>query len=301
MEKGMTNTWLDTLIKLQDKIYYLESTKVGNRVENEVCALMICNFKPIERLDIGLIINNLYRIQYGYHFIPMISTTWKIIDNFAVTSSISYLMNFPGFNDLYWPEDGFSRGNPDLKPEDGLKWQTALLGIYFPFYMNLNYSENYINNNILWKLNIDNKWMPENIGYILSRTGNVSLNYEDYINYFYIKGTVSFSINYSINNDKNSIYYQKRIIYTPLFKTAASILIKYLKNYEIEIGFRNVSERYTTEPNTVWLPPYYLFNISLRIYFVFLSIDNLMDYQYEEVEGYPQMGRYIKGGVYFEI
>ena len=35
----------------------------------------------------------------------------------SITANIGRSFRAPSFNDLYWPDDGFAYGNPDLKPE----------------------------------------------------------------------------------------------------------------------------------------------------------------------------------------
>jgi outer membrane cobalamin receptor len=104
-----------------------------------------------------------------------------------------------------------------------------------------------------------------------------------------------------VNADPDSPYYGKRLLYSPLYKTSISASVGAPDVWEISLAFRQVSERFVTELNTVWLDPYYLLDVKVRWKFLFVSAANLLDADYEESQGYPMPGRSFKGGVDFEF
>ncbi len=143
--------------------------------------------------------------------------------------------------------------------------------------------------------------MPENLGKVFSRIFNFLGRYEDVLFDFRIKAELSFSYNYVINNDPSSTYHQKRILYTPLYKWTASFFTEYKKIFSFLISYRYLSERFINEENTVWLEPYGIMDIEASLYFLYFAVENVFDVSYEEINGYPQMGRYFKGGIRFEF
>ncbi|MDG5798955.1 TonB-dependent receptor [Marinilabiliaceae bacterium ANBcel2] len=48
-----------------------------------------------------------------------VGADYNITDIFSLNSNISRNYRIPSFNDIFWAEDAYSKGNPDLKPEYG--------------------------------------------------------------------------------------------------------------------------------------------------------------------------------------
>lgn len=71
----------------------------------------------------------------------------------------------PTFNELYWKEDAFSKGNPELKPEKGVDVGTTLK-VQVPEFPHISgeagFSYIHMDDMILWDL-WDGKWSPRNI------------------------------------------------------------------------------------------------------------------------------------------
>ncbi len=71
----------------------------------------------------------------------------------------------PTPNDLFWPFDGFSEGNPDLKPEKGWHTDMTLEQSLFKnnLFITLTYFKWDLNNKIQWEPNSDGVWTPLNL------------------------------------------------------------------------------------------------------------------------------------------
>lgn len=287
-------------IKPVVKYFSVDSTKLSNIYSYQFELIYSLNY-VLNKVNFDFSINNVYRKDYDIFLIPGLGISYNIIEGLKIFSSISRGFLFPSFNDLYWPIDNFSSGNSNLSPEDGLRWQSGVVLFFQPVYFNTTYTESYINNQILWKPDNTGKWKPDNIGKVFSRIVNFTIKYEDIFYLFKVGGDLSFSYNYTINNDENSIYYKKRILYVPLYKWAFSLWAIYENNFEFNLGFRSVSERFTVEDNTAWLNAYSLVDLYFRVYFFYFSVENVFDISYEEISGYPQKGRIYKAGVKFEF
>ncbi len=282
------------------RFFNVNSTKISNQYSYEIQLIYNLSYS-LYKFDFDFSMNNVYRKDYDIFLIPSFGVSFKIMDGIKLFSSISRGFLFPSFNDLYWPDDSFAVGNTNLIPEDGLRWQGGGVLFFPPFYLNTSYTESYIVNQIVWKPDSTQKWTPQNIGKVFSRVFNFTLKYEDLIERFRLGGELSFSYNFAINNDESSRYYQKRILYIPLYKWSGGIFIIYDESLEFNISHRVVSERFTTEDNTSWLNPYSITDLFLRFYVIYFAIENLFDTSFEEISGYPQKGRVYKCGVMFEF
>ncbi len=282
-----------------NQLFLFSGTGMGYLSDDETSAVVenIFKFDPLE-MDLSL--NQVYRVSRGYASTAGFSASWELFDLFKLSGSISGVNHFPSFNDLYWPNDGMEKGNPNLQPETGYNWKAGVLFKEMPFMASLFYNESRLQDLILWSP-VNGVWMPGNVGRTLSQGLGLTVYYENYFNEYYIRADLSYSINDTINNDPSSPYYGKYIIYTPFFKTALGVEMSYLKTWGVQIAFNQASERFTTEANNDWLPPYYVVDVRIFWKFLYLSIENIFDYQYEEIEGYPQMGRSITLGIDYKI
>ena len=287
---------LTSALKIIDKDFMLNSSVIGYKNADQV-DIDLVNRLTLGRFEAGLAADETYRTDLDFFFTPEASLSYKLMDGLLIQGNISTLLNLPTFNDLYWPQEGGAIGNPNLLPETGWKWQGGVLYTLFPFILTLTYSENYYSNLILWEVNESGVWSPQNISSMFSRVASASIDFNEIYGDFHFSASYSFSYNYSINNDPSSQYYLYRIIYTPLYKNSFYASVIYKNNYELSVTSRSVSERFITPDNSEWLPPYTIVSCYLRVYIVFFEIENIFDESYEEVSGYPEMGRYIRGGI----
>ncbi len=63
--------------------------------------------------------------EYGSSTSPNIGMTLDLGAN-TFRASVGQAFRAPAFNDLFWPDDGFTSGNPDLKSETGLAYEVGL-------------------------------------------------------------------------------------------------------------------------------------------------------------------------------
>jgi len=284
---------------IDSRVLLFSGTGMGN-VSDDQTSAVIENIFRINPIEMDLSINQIYSTIMGYAPAAGFSASWKVLDSFKISGSISEVNHFPSFNDLYWPNDGFEKGNPGLLPETGYSWKTGVIYSTMPFTAGLFYNESRLRDLILWAP-VNAVWMPENVGQTLSRGLGLTSDYEAYFGEFYVRADFSYSINSTINNDPSSPYFGKYIIYTPFYKTALGLEGSCLKTWGGGLSFRQASERFTTEDNNDWLPPYYVLDARIFWQFIYLSIENIFDYQYEEIAGYPQMGRSVTLGLDFKF
>ncbi|MBV1788456.1 TonB-dependent vitamin B12 receptor [Marinobacterium sp. D7] len=91
------------------------------------------------------------------------SLAWGIQIDPDLRLFVSYGTAFkaPTFNDLYWPEDAFSVGNPDLLPEESESVEVGLSGEHADIRWSANLYQTEIENLISWEF--DGKFTPKNV------------------------------------------------------------------------------------------------------------------------------------------
>ncbi len=120
--------------------------------------------KQLSGHDIELSARNDDNDQFGNHATGSIAWGYQLTPTVRLVSSYGTAFSAPTFNDLYFPEDAFSKANPDLQPEES---KSVEVGVRF----NPDYGQFELN---LFKMDIDNliswaqdpvsfKYMPSNL------------------------------------------------------------------------------------------------------------------------------------------
>ncbi|VEN74599.1 TonB-dependent receptor plug [Candidatus Desulfarcum epimagneticum] len=109
---------------------------------------------------------------FGRENLPLFGLIVNPMDNLALKINHGKHFKAPSPNDLFWPEDNFVRGNPDLKPQTG--WHTnAVLEYEIPekkLDISLSWFKWNIDDKITWAKNPnfpgpfgEDKWTPSNL------------------------------------------------------------------------------------------------------------------------------------------
>lgn len=117
--------------------------------------------------------------RFGDESIPRIGLVLNPLEN--TTLKVNYGKHFkaPTMNDLFWPDDGYAKGNPDLKPETG--WHTDVTVeqslLQDRAFVSLSYFNWDLTDKIDWAENPDestgvpgwNYWTPSNISSYMAK------------------------------------------------------------------------------------------------------------------------------------
>lgn len=216
----------------------------------------------------------------------------KLIQELYLKANTGTSFRMPTFLDLYWPEDPYAMGNPELIPERGMD-ADAGLGWNLPFlHGEIAYFRNSLKNLIQWAPDEHGKWRPTNIGRAMLNGVEIRLKGE-------IKKLLSGEISYTNLRTLDlteGIYYKKRLIYRP--ENILSLLLgSEILAWKVFIDLIYNSWKYTDRENTQdnRVPGYYKIDagISSPSFYGFsldFLINNLTDTRYEEIPGYPQPG-----------
>lgn len=212
----------------------------------------------------------------------------------GLTARASYGTGFraPTFNDLYWPADPWTTGNPDLKPERsrayeiGLSWRpTDATTLDVAFY------QSWVRDQINWQADsITFVYRPVNIDRVNTTGFEASLSHRFNEQW---QARAWLDIRNPRDQDGRYVLRQERL------KLGAEITHQPRENLELTLGVLHVGPRDDTDFNTfdrTELPAYTLVDVGATYSFdeysrLKLSVSNLFDEQYSTYWGYPAPGR----------
>jgi outer membrane cobalamin receptor len=217
----------------------------------------------------------------------------------SLRGNIGKSYRVPSFDDLYWPDEGWGRGNPGLNPETSTNLD---FGLVFGYKTNLfsqfeiNYFTNAIQDLISWGTDEMGIWMPLNIGEatISGFEAGVKIRLPRELAYLEIFHTWMQATDETPNSATNG----KRLIYRPDNKLDLQIGST-VQNFSINLNYRLVSKRYIAADNSSSLPGYQLLNGNINyalplagfVFDVKLEVLNILDRSVYVYDGYPMPGR----------
>ncbi len=239
--------------------------------------------------------------DFGWQISPKAGLLMRIERNMRVDWFANLGKNFraPGFNDMYWQGDG-SRGNPDLRPEKSINFETGLRlkkqYSRFNWEIGTTVFINRIKDQIMWQPETGNTWRPKNVDRVRTR------GWENEVELTFFEELIVFDFNYTRTQSRQyapgKAYQNKQLIYIPAEVVNASLGGQW-KHWLVGVSGHYESHRYVTMDNFVSLPSFLTFNANLSCQFtigrqkitVKSELLNLSDTRYESVMNYPLPGR----------
>jgi outer membrane receptor for ferrienterochelin and colicins len=279
--------------RLRTSAYFF--TVSENQLPVQILGMKKLSLVPSLRYD--------WNSDYPNRFSPKIGLVFnwgeRWLTSLKMNAGLSY--RAPTFNDLYWPEDVWTKGNPNLSPENGMDWDMGIR-LQYPvlngFYLESTYFENYLSDMIIWQ-ETDGLWMPENVQSARIRGIENSLKFSP------LKNNLTFQANYTFMDARNTnpespAEYEKILFYRPKHTVNVSLTARILHIYGT-YSYQYVSRRYTDATN-VWknsLDPYSLSHISLGYEMAYKTfrltvnthLKNLFDTEYRVIKNMPVPGR----------
>jgi outer membrane cobalamin receptor len=237
--------------------------------------------------------------NFDTEFNPNICFIYRIRQDLKIRTSIGRSFRAPTFNDLYWPDEGYDKGNPNLKPEKGTNYELgfdAVLNKYFS--SGITYYRNDFTELINWMPDSLDVWQPQNIG-------RATINGVELVNKFYILKNLEAGLNYAFIDARDSKSH-KYLIYQPRNKIDFSIKCKEFYGFDFELTSQWTGQRFHDALNDIKVKPFTImnFNVSRKIkqnYTIFFSMDNLLNRKYQVVKDYPAPKLSYNGGLKIEF
>ena len=284
----------------EGKLEKLGSTDVGNRVRNTNSVASIItipvwhNFNVIPALRLDRAGSNRFQPTIDLRL------TYNNLKNSEIEYHYGTGFRYPTFNDLYWQPGG----NPDLTPENS-RYQI----IKYKLYLNNNYLDNiyfdigdrYTEDLIQW-VPIDESffiWQPQNIAN--SRRTNFTVGSQ-----FNLKNLPLQIVVHGTYQKTSDINLDKPLPYAPELIGYAGVI------YSSSIFKMSLNAHYTGErvssygyPDDELLPSYIQTNAVLQCQLsifgnqllLWLDINNILNNQFESINGYPEPDRTMRLGL----
>jgi outer membrane receptor for ferrienterochelin and colicins len=225
------------------------------------------------------------------------SSPYALNFNFHVSKSY----RAPTFNDLYWPFDGYTVGNPDLEPEKGMNYEAGY-GVTLPFLnntqINMNYFYSEIEDQIIWTPNAEYIWTPMNVD--KSKTTGL----ETFIGtkFFGDMLTLELTHTYMDARDKSGSENDgKLLIYRPYNKADVNVGFSY-SQVSVNVNYQYLSKRYVNAANLNTLGDVSLWNMNIGYspeliglkWSARFDVNNIFEKSYRMSDGYPMPGRQFR-------
>ncbi len=203
-------------------------------------------------------------------------------------ASVGRSFRAPTFNELYWPEDPWTMGNPRLKPE----WSTSVdLGVSARYGSHLTGRvglwHSFLTDLIQWQPDSAFVYSPVNLDTATITGAELELGVSS--RHVSVVGHATYMIARSHGKD---------LIYRPRLSLGVSHRLNW-RLIQLSWDVRETGERYTNSDNTDSLPGFLLFDVGVglaptlgRLTTALRGgIRNLFDKQHEVMKGYPIPGR----------
>ncbi|WP_010664583.1 TonB-dependent receptor [Marinilabilia salmonicolor] len=215
-------------------------------------------------------------------------------NSIQLKGNISKNYRIPNLNDLYWKEDGYAKGNPDLIAESGWSGDVGVDFLFnrgiFATRLSAAYFASRTEDIIVWLPQDGSKWMPQNKK--IGETDGIEVGVE--LTGTTEKSRISARVFYTYVNSmlfSDDEYNDRQMVYTP--ENNVNALVGYSRGaFYATLSGRFTDERYYDHSNT--LDAYSIWDTSLGYKFRFsgvradcsFKINNITNTDYQVVAWY---------------
>lgn len=273
------------------------------------------NYKILPSNWLKLNLNARWEFVDGKDLPPVFSAGIELIPNsdLAFKANISKNYTIPTFNDLYWPEDSWAMGNPDLKSESGWGYEGGLFHqkkvASFLYSHELTLYGNYIDDWIKWFPEEGGKWKPSNNEKGKSWGVEFKGSTEWKTKKLIIKIYYNYAYTRAVLNDASEAlkgFEGVQMPYIPEHKVSDALVLKY-QNIQFWLNHNFYSIRWT-DPNQ-YLDHYNLLDLHLKYHLplnkhsinFMAKVHNLLDTSYEVKKGYAMPLRTFTFGINYHF
>ncbi len=150
------------------KYHWIDSTDIGKQQDLNGAIFIQDAWQPaeLEKLNITAGLRYDYHQIFGGQFNPRIGISYRLQDELSFHASVGRAYRAPTFDDLYWPEDGYVGGNPDLVPETAWAYEAGMRFVNKEgdTQAELNIFRKNVHDLINWAADNEGVWRPSNIG-----------------------------------------------------------------------------------------------------------------------------------------
>ncbi|HIC95844.1 TPA: TonB-dependent receptor [Candidatus Bipolaricaulota bacterium] len=261
----------------------LDSSAVGHRMRDSL-GIHLSQEMRLKRITLfGAVRWDMFS-DFGSSFSPKAGFKVNLIGPISVKGSLGRSYRAPTFNDLYWPEDAFAKGNQDLKPEISSQAELGLQLSRGRVSGELVLFSSITKGLIQWAPGRGGKWYPQNLA-----EADVS-GLETGLHLKPIGGLLDVRLSYSFTDARDQGGYP--LLYRP----------RHSFGYRLRIGRRlwtilsgRAEGRRFYRKGGGYLDPYHVHDLRVGISFrgieLIFALENLFNERYMLSAGYPLPGR----------
>lgn len=237
--------------------------------------------------------------NFGSQTSPSVSLNYNFKEKTNIHALFSRSFRAPTFNDLYWPNEGWAVGNPELKPEKGTSYEFGLNSELNKF---LNPAVTYFRSTyddlIQWAPDSTGVWTPQNVSSAL-------IQGVEFVNTIRLNKHLKFTSGYTYLSAKDKDNH-KYLVYQPQQKADFALKLNGFKGFGAEIKGQLTDSRFNDADNTLTVKRFFTmdFNLSKKLNkgtTFYFSVNNLLNEKYQFINGYPMPGLSVNASLKFEI
>ena len=270
----------------------INSTVLGKHNRDHKSIFMDNSKDLTPKLSLGLSIRTDDYDGFDQTYAGSLNFRYKISGEYSLHFGLSRSIRIPTFHELYY-DDPISTGNAGLSCEKSLNYESGFdykkerLSTGTTFF--LRQEDDFID----WikRTSTQTKWQAENI------TGAEVSGIENYLRW---------GINQNLTLDSNYTYINKRIDDQGYLYKYGPNYIKHLinttLNFTLPFGIQSIGFTYKKKPvRDGWflLNTHFSYKLNKNSH-LFLNTTNLLNEEYQEIEGIPQPGRWVEAGLRIE-
>lgn len=202
----------------------------------------------------------------------------------SVRGNIGRVFRAPTYNDLYWPEDTWTKGNPDLKPEKGITYDLGFI-VQFAgagsWSIESTYFGSKLNDLILWASGSDGKWIPSNIARAEINGLESKISWSGFDNYVGLQAAHTYMR--SVDDGDNTATKGKFLVYRPENKFDLILNLKYGIS-SLNLSYNYIGKRFHDEENKILLDSYCVTNANIGVIPKIFNMDCTIMFQINNIE-----------------
>ena len=273
------------LIDLVDSTQLNTKSRISGGIflETPTYPLPQLTITPVMRYDLYSDFPNRFNFKLSAVYVPAETLALKL------SGGTSY--RAPTFNDLYWPTDAFSQGNPDLTPETGYSGELGVSVAADRIRLDAFAFARYLIDEIQWTETGPFFYEPTNIGKLfypgLEMNGEVNL-----VSDLWVTGNYTFLYSFALEGASATYSFadDKRAPYAPVHSFDA--VLEYRgENLIAGVSGEYMGKIYTDDANTTEIDAYFVLNALLRykvneLLTLQAAVDNVLNSTYEVLTDY---------------
>ncbi|MGE5307678.1 MAG: TonB-dependent receptor plug domain-containing protein, partial [Deltaproteobacteria bacterium] len=232
--------------------------------------------------------------NFGTQFDPNAGVIYAFNKTDRLRASVSRSFRAPTFNELFWPDQGWAKGNPNLRPEKSVNMDAGFdKKVTERWSTSVTYFHNRFRDLINWVT--DSSWVSQPVN-----IGSAQIDGIEFGNKVTLTEKLKFLLDYTYQRplDRQT---RKDLVYEPRHKLNSTLKYE-VAGATVRLNGVYSNTRFVSADNTMKAKQYFVLNLGLtkalspNVDFL-LNLNNLLNRKYEVVKEFPEPGFTVLTGV----